>query len=157
MRNSFLADANWRIRAITRDTSKPAAQEWLTRGVELAAADMDDVDSLTKAFTGAHAIFTMTDYWTPMSDPSVWATAAKRGITAEQQCAELETQRGKNMAVAAAAPEVQKTLERFVYSSLPDATKLSGGKYTKVWHYDSKAAVEEFVRHDPAMVTAGLI
>lgn len=153
---SFLADTNWRVRAITRDPSKPAAQKWAARGVELVAADQDDVDSLTKAFTGAHAIFTMTDYWAPMSDPSVRATAAKRGITAEQQCAELETLRGKNMAVAAAAPEVQKTLERFVYSSLPDATKLSGGRYTKVWHFDSKAAVEDFVRHDPSMVSAGL-
>lgn len=60
------------------------------------------------------------------------------------------------MAVAAAAPEVQKTLGAFVYSSLPDAKKLSKGKYTKVWHFDSKAAVEDFARHDPAMVSAGL-
>lgn len=153
---SFLADANWRVRAITRDPSKPAAQEWTARSVELVAADQDDVDSLVKAFKGAHAIFAMTDYWAPMHDPKVRATAAERGITAEQQCAEIETLRGKNMAVAAAAPEMQKTLGRFVYSSLPDSTRLSGGKYTKVWHFDSKAAVEDFVRHDPAMVSAGL-
>lgn len=154
--DSFLADANWRVRATTRDPSKPAAQEWAARGVELVAADQDDVDSLTKAFTGAHAIFAMTDYWAPLYDPSLRATAAEHGITAEQQCATVETLRGKNMAVAAAAPEVQKTLGRFVYSSLPDSTRLSGGKYTKVWHFDSKAAVEEFVRHDPAMISAGL-
>lgn len=154
--DAFLTDDDWRVRAITRDPSKPVAQEWKSRGVELVAADQDDVESLTKAFTGAHAIFAMTDYWAPLSDPKLRATAAERGITAEQQCANLETQRGKNMAVAAAAPEVQKTLERFVYSSLPDATRLSGGKYTKVWHFDSKAAIEDFVRHDPAMVSAGL-
>lgn len=154
--DSFLADDNWRVRAITRDPSKPAAQEWAARGVELVAADQDDVDSLTKAFKGAHAIFAMTDYWAPIHDPKVRAMAAERGITAEQQCAECETQRGKSMAIAAAAPEVQETLQRFVYSSLPDSTRLSGGKYTKVWHFDSKAAVEEFVRHDPAMVSAGL-
>lgn len=154
--DTFLTDENWHVRAITRDPSKPAAQTWTSRGVELVAADQDDVDSLTKAFTGAHAIFAMTDYWAPLSDPKLRATAAERGITAEQRCANLETQRGKNMAVAAASPEVQKTLERFVYSSLPDATRLSGGKYAKVWHFDSKAAIEEFVRHDPAMVSAGL-
>lgn len=154
--DTFLTDKTWRVRAITRDPSKPAAQAWTSRGVELVAADQDDVGSLTKAFTGAHAIFAMTDYWAPLSDPKLRATAAERGITAEQQCANLETQRGKNMAVAAASPEVQKTLERFVYSSLPDATRLSGGKYAKVWHFDSKAAIEEFVRHDPAMVSAGL-
>lgn len=153
---SFLTDNNWRVRAITRDPSKPAAQEWAARGVELVAADQDDVDSLKKAFTGAHAIFAMTDYWAPLSDPKVRAAAAERGITAEQQCGDIETQRGKNMAVAAAAPEVQETLARFVYSSLPDSTRLSGGKYRKVWHFDSKAAVEEFIRHDPTMVPAGL-
>lgn len=153
---SFLADTNWRVRAITREPSKPAAQEWAARGVEMVAADQDDVDLLTKAFKGAHAIFAMTDYWAPMHDPNVRATAAERGITAEQQCSEIEAQRGKNMAVAAAAPEVQQTLGRFVYSSLPDATRLSSGKYTKVWHFDSKAAVEDFVSRDPAMVSAGL-
>lgn len=154
--DSFLADTSWRVRAITRDPSKPTAQDWAARGVELVAADQDDVESLANAFTGAHAIFAMTDYWAPLSEPSVRATAAERGITAEQQCAAVETQRGTNMAVAAAAPEVQETLGRFVYSSLPGATRLSGGKYAKVWHFDSKAAVEEFVRHDPAMVSAGL-
>lgn len=97
--DTFLTDNNWRVRAITRHPSKPAAQEWKSRGVELVAADQDDVDSLTKAFTGAHAIFAMTDYWAPLSDPKLRATAAKRGITAEQQCGELETQRGKSLLV----------------------------------------------------------
>ncbi|KAG6364490.1 hypothetical protein INS49_006091 [Diaporthe citri] len=60
--DTFLADTNWRVRAITRDPFKPVAQEWTAPGVELVAADQDDVDSLTKAFTGAHAIFAMTDY-----------------------------------------------------------------------------------------------
>ncbi|KAJ0104342.1 NmrA-like protein [Diaporthe amygdali] len=154
--DSFLADTNWRVRGITRDPSKPAAQEWAARGVELVAADLDDVESLKRAFTGAQAIFAMTDYWAPILDPSVRAAAAARGIGASQICAELETQRGKNMAIAAAAPGVQRTLERFIYSGLASFTKLSGGKYTKAWHFDSKAAVEEFVHDDPEMVSAGL-
>ncbi|KAH8650679.1 hypothetical protein BGZ61DRAFT_375668 [Ilyonectria robusta] len=154
--DTFLLDPSWRVRAVTRDPSKSSAQEWAARGVELVTADQDDIDTLRAAFAGAHAIFTMTDFWTPLYDPVVRAAAAKHGIIAQQYCAELETQRGKNMAIAAAAPEVQKTLERFIYSSLPDATKLSGGKHKHVWHFDSKAAVEEFVRHNPAMVSAGL-
>ncbi|KAK0723251.1 hypothetical protein B0T26DRAFT_750540 [Lasiosphaeria miniovina] len=40
--------------------------------------------------------------------------------------------------------------------SVGDATKLSHGKYTKLWHFDSKAAVERFVRDDPAMRAASL-
>ncbi|KAB2574949.1 NmrA-like family domain-containing protein 1 [Lasiodiplodia theobromae] len=154
--DAFINDSNWRIRAITRDTSKGSAQEWAARGVELVRADQDDVASLTAAFTGAHAIFAMTDYWAPLGDPAVRSAAARRGVSANQQCAELETQRGTNMALAAAAPEVQRTLERFVYSSLPDSSRLSGGKYTQVWHFDSKAAVERFVREDRAMAASGL-
>lgn len=154
--DAFLTDKNWRIRAITRDPSKPSAQEWASRGVEVVRADMDDIDSLTAAFTGAQAIFAMTDYWFPLSDPAVRAKAAERGISANEQCAELETQRGKNLALAAGSPEVQKTLERYVYSSLGDVTRLSGGKHTHVWHFDSKAAVERFIREDADMAKAGL-
>lgn len=46
------------------------------------------------------------------------AKATERGISANQLCAELETQRGKNLALAASSPGLQKTLERYVYSSL---------------------------------------
>jgi hypothetical protein len=33
-----------------------------------------------------------------------------------------------------------------VWSGLPSATKLSGGKYPHVWHFDGKAAVTEYGR-----------
>ncbi|KAK3689368.1 hypothetical protein B0T22DRAFT_376562 [Podospora appendiculata] len=122
----------WRIRAITRDPSKPSTQAWAARGVELVQADLDDIPSLTSAFTGAHAIFAMTDYWGPLFDPAVQAAALARGVIPQTHCAELETQRGTNLARAAASPVVQATLERYVYSSLGDASRLSGGKYTKV-------------------------
>ncbi|CAG5178344.1 uncharacterized protein ALTATR162_LOCUS8653 [Alternaria atra] len=154
--DAFLSDSSWRIRAITRDPSKPSAKEWASRGVELVQGDMDDVASLTKAFTGATAIFAMTDYWFPLSDPKVRAEAEQKGMPPNQLCAELETQRAKNLARAAAAPEVQKTLERYVYSSLPHCSLLSGGKYTKIWHFDSKAVAEKWIREDPEMQKAGL-
>ena len=147
--NTFLTDPSWRVRAITRDPSKLSAQEWASRGVELVRGDMDDVNSLYKAFTGAHAIFAMTDYWFPLFDPAVRAEAAKMGICSEERAAAIEVQRGKNLAHAAAMPEVLKTLERYVYSSLADHLKLSGGKYTHSWHFDSKAAVEQYVRDNP--------
>ncbi|KAJ6039649.1 NmrA-like family protein [Penicillium canescens] len=154
--DAFVTDKNWRIRAITRDTTSPSAQNWASRGVELVCADMDDIDSLKAAFAGAQAIFAMTDYWSPLSDPKIRAKATERGISANQLCAELEAQRGKNMAIAAASSKVQQTLKRYIYSSLPDVSRLSSGKYTHVWHFDSKAAVERFIREDMDMVEAGL-
>lgn len=56
-------------------------------------------------------------------------------------------QQGLNIAAAASAPEVMKTLERFVYSSLADATKFSGGKLKEVYHFDSKAEVVRQIRN----------
>ncbi|THC89792.1 hypothetical protein EYZ11_010755 [Aspergillus tanneri] len=45
---------------------------------------------------------------------------------------------GINIAEVAASPAAMKTLERFVYSSLQDPRKWSRGKYTIVYHYNSK-------------------
>jgi len=46
----------------------------------------------------------------------------------------------------AAAASTLGTLERFVYSALSNAKKWSKGKYTWVYHFDSKAAVVEYVK-----------
>ena len=58
----FLADKKWHLLAITRDPSGSSAQECSARGVELVRGDVDDVEFLTTALTGAHAIFAMTSY-----------------------------------------------------------------------------------------------
>lgn len=87
--DAFLADKSWHIRAITRDPSRPSAQEWTARGVSLARGNADNIPSLTAAFTGAHAIFAMTDYWAPLSSPATQAEAAERGISLNQRCAEI--------------------------------------------------------------------
>ena len=57
-------------------------------------------------------------------------------------CYELEKQQGKNIADAVATV---KGLERFVWSSLSNASKWSGGKYTGVYHFDSKAHVVDYI------------
>jgi len=125
--DAFLTDKSCRIRAVTRNPSSPSAQEWVARGVELARGDMDDI-SLTAAFTGAHTIFAMTDYGSSPGDPAVRVEAAKRGISPEERYAEIEIQRGTDLARVAASPEVLKTLHRYVYSSLANHSGLSGGK-----------------------------
>lgn len=50
-----------------------------------------------------------------------------------------------NVADAAAASTLQ-TLERFVYSALSNVKKWSKGKYTWVYHSDSKPAVVKYVK-----------
>lgn len=142
----FLRDPAWEVRAVTRDATRPSAQHWAARGVRLLQADQDDVESMKKAFSGAHAIFAMTDFWTPMYDPKMVAEAQAQGISINEFCYNLESNRGENMAIAASA--TLSTLEIFVYSSLSNARQLTGGKYNKVWHYDSKAKVVDFIRHN---------
>lgn len=44
--------------------------------------------------------------------------------------------------MAADSPTVIKTLDRFVLSSLADANEWGNGKCNNVWHYDSKAEIE---------------
>jgi hypothetical protein len=64
-----------------------------------------------------------------------------KGNNAKQYAFDREVEQGLNAAQIAASPIVMKTLERFIWSTLADATKLSGGKITTVYHYDSKAEV----------------
>lgn len=54
---------------------------------------------------------------------------------------EKEIQQNKNIIDAAAKVE---TLERFIFSSLPNTEKLSGGKYSHVHQFDEKAIAEEY-------------
>jgi uncharacterized protein YbjT (DUF2867 family) len=83
---SLLADSDassqFKIRGVTRDVSKPAAQALTKQGVEMVSADLDDKASLVKAFEGAYGVFAVTDYWAKMDK-------------------EVEIQQGKNLADAA--------------------------------------------------------
>lgn len=59
-------------------------------------------------------------------------------------CYELEVRQGKN--IADAASSVVDGLDLFVWSTLSHASKWSKGKYTGVYHFDSKAVVVEYTK-----------
>jgi hypothetical protein len=63
------------------------------------------------------------------------------GRTPNKHAFDREVAQGINIAEPVTLPAVLKTSERFVLSSLSGARKWSGGKYTTVYHYDSKAEV----------------
>jgi uncharacterized protein YbjT (DUF2867 family) len=56
-------DGGFAARAITRNTESSKAQELAALGAEVVAADVDDVDSLERAFDGAHGAFCVTFFW----------------------------------------------------------------------------------------------
>jgi uncharacterized protein YbjT (DUF2867 family) len=54
-------------RAITRDTNSDKAKELARLGAEVVAADIDDVESLKKAFAGAYGAYCVTFFWAHFS------------------------------------------------------------------------------------------
>lgn len=124
---AILADksGDFRARAITRDVDSPKAKELQQAGAEIVHADVDDVESLKRAFAGAYGIFGVTFFWNHFSP-------------------ERETAQGTAIAQAAKAAGVQHA----IWSTLEDTRKaypLSDTRmptlmgHYKVPHLDSKA------------------
>ena len=57
---SLLADGTFAVRALTRKVDGEVAQKLKAAGVEVVAADLEDVESLKKAFKGAYGVFGVT-------------------------------------------------------------------------------------------------
>jgi len=126
----FLKDPTWKIRAVTRNVSSDTAKALAAKGVEVVTANIDDVPSLVAAFSGATAIYSLTNFWEHIF-PLGFAEAAN-----------TDYRQGVNLAQAAAQT---KTLEHYVWATLPSAGKMSGGK-AEVPHTDSKAEVDVYIR-----------
>jgi len=53
----------YRVRALTRNAGSDKAKELKRRGAEVVEVDIDDVESLKRAFRGAHGVFCVTFFW----------------------------------------------------------------------------------------------
>ncbi|KAK0732264.1 hypothetical protein B0H67DRAFT_502459 [Lasiosphaeris hirsuta] len=115
----------FKIRAVTRDVSKPSAQTLAQEGIEVTTADMNSRPSLAVALQDTHTIFLVT-----LPD---MVTGAAPGT---------ETEHGKNVADAAKDAGVK----HLIFSSLINVTDASGGKLPHVAHFDRKADVEKYIR-----------
>ena len=137
----FLQDPRYTVRALTRSPSSPAALALADLGAQVVAADLDDVGSLKTAFSGANAIFSVTQYWEPFFRPDCRARAAELGISCRRYAYDVEIRQGRNIADAAAT--VVDTLQEngFWVSTLSWARECSGGRMTEVYHFDGKAEV----------------
>jgi uncharacterized protein YbjT (DUF2867 family) len=107
----------WKLRALTRSASGPAAQELVRQGVDVVQGDLEDPASLELAARGVYGIYSVQDFW---------SVGAKR-----------EVQQGKNLADAAKKAGVQ----HFVYSSVGGAERGSG-----IDHWESKWEIEKHIR-----------
>jgi hypothetical protein len=137
-------EPSWRIRGLTRTSQSKAALALASSGVEIVEANLNDVESLKSAFAGANFIFAYTDFAGIVKGPEVMGKFQAGDLVAPigAESYKIEYQQGKNIAEAAAAvPE----LERLVWSALPHVKRLSGEKYTQVFHFDAKAEVFEYM------------
>ena len=124
---AILADSagGFACRAVTRDPSKDKAKALAAAGAEVVKGDLDDVESLKKAFAGAHGVYAVTNFW-------------------EHFSGEKEKAQAKNIAEAAKAAGVKHV----VWSTLEDIRKFMTAddkrmpmlqeKY-RVPHFDAKA------------------
>lgn len=132
-------ESGFTARAITRDVNSDKARELAKLGAEVVAADVDDKESLRKAFEGAYGAYCVTFYWEHFSP-------------------EKELAHAKNMADAAKAAGVKHV----IWSTLEDTRKwvpLSDdrmptlmGKY-KVPHFDAKGEADAYFTASDLPVT----
>lgn len=138
-----LSPSPYALRGVTRDLTSPKSASLVSLGVEMVAGDFDDPTSLDAAFQGASAIFSVTDFWQYFSSPSYREKASAAGQSIGPFSRDLEFQQNKNIIDAAAKVS---TLQRFIYSSLPNTNRLSEGKYAHVYHFEGKGKAEEYGR-----------
>jgi len=70
------AKGGFAARALTRDVNSEKAKELARLGAEVVAADVDDQESLKRAFEGAYGAFCVTFFWAHFSPEKELAQAA---------------------------------------------------------------------------------
>ena len=76
-------DGTFAIRALTRDVKSDKAQALATLGASVVAADLDDIESLKRAFDGAYGAFCLTNYWEHFSPERELAQARAQAQAAK--------------------------------------------------------------------------
>ncbi|MCM8571024.1 NmrA/HSCARG family protein [Gramella jeungdoensis] len=123
-------EGGFKARAITRNPSSDKAKELKAQGAEVVEADIDDKESIIKAFKGAYGAYCMTNFWEHFSP-------------------EKELQQARNMAEAGK----EAGLKHVIWSTLEDTRKWISldddrmptlmEKY-KVPHFDAKGEADEY-------------
>jgi uncharacterized protein YbjT (DUF2867 family) len=112
-----LLNRGFRVRALTRDPQKPAAQALAQQGADVVQGDMDDRFAMDRVLEGAYGVFSVQNF----------------GETGP----EGEVKQGKILADAAKVAGIQ----HFVYSSVGSSYRETG-----IPHFESKWQIENHVR-----------
>ncbi len=129
--HAILDDPNsgFTVRALTRNVNSEKAKELKKMGAEVVQADVNDVESLKKAFKGAYGAYLVTFYWEHMNP-------------------ETEKMQARNLATAARSAG----LKHVIWSTLEDTRKWipvndnrmpTLMKNYKVPHFDAKGEADK--------------
>jgi len=123
--DALLASGQYAVRVVSRNPASKSAETLEKRGVRVVKGNLLEPSSLRAAFEGAYGSFLVTNFWDP-------------------------TQMQKETEIAKAAVKEARAagVQHFIWSTLPDAEKLTGGRL-KLRHFTGKARV------DPAVEAAG--
>lgn len=119
-----LLQAGWRVRALVRDVSAPAALTLAQAGAELVSGDMNDRASLDAAMRGVHGVFSV--------QPTAGYPGTPPGFTVED-----EVRMGVNVTDAAKDAGVR----HLVYTSVGGAERSPG-----IRRWESKWEIEGRIR-----------
>ena len=108
-------------RAITREPNKDKANDLIRKGAEVVKADLDDMESLKRAFAGAYGAYCVTNFWEHFS-----------GVKEKEQA--------RNMADAASGAG----LKHVIWSTLEDTRKLMAANDTRMPILQEKYRVPHF-------------
>ena len=114
----LLKQPGFAVRALTRDSAKPAARALAQAGAELFQGDLDDPDSIGRALEGTWGVFSVQNFMETGYDG--------------------EIRQGKALADGAKAAGVQ----HLVYTSVVSADQKTG-----LPHFESKGQIEQRIRH----------
>ncbi|KAH6917989.1 NAD(P)-binding protein [Coprinopsis sp. MPI-PUGE-AT-0042] len=113
----------YRIRALTRDVTKPKARKLADQGVEVVSVNLtpENKAKIVQAYTGADIVFSVTNFW-------------------EHLDYQREIDEGKAMIDAG----IEAGVKLFIFSPLPSVKKNSNGKYSNVYHFEGKAVINDY-------------
>jgi uncharacterized protein YbjT (DUF2867 family) len=136
------ARGEYRARAITREVNSPKAKELAALGAEIVAADVDDEESLQRAFDGAYGAYCVTFYWAHFSAEKEFAEAASMARAAKQT--------GVNHVIWSTLEDTRKWIP-LTDNRMPTLME----KY-KVPHFDSKGQADHLFA-DAGVPTTNLL
>lgn len=131
-------DTEFTVRALTRDVTKDDARALATQGAEVVQADLDDPESIQRAFTGAYGAFCLTNFWEHFS--------AEREVTQARTLAEAAHAAGLSHTVWSTFEDTRR------WVPLHDHRMPTLQDRYKVPHYDGKGEANAYFASLPATI-----